>query len=138
MIRKILKLALIVCIAWSTTGCDSKPETDMPDLSSTLNNTPDIPDHWAHISLSKVRSEDNLIVTLKGKKKNLNDIVAQISDNLRKPINFAPDVDPDQTLEQFEFKMDDGSWENLLSAIAEKFDCVVEESASEFLVTPGA
>lgn len=135
MIRKILTLALIVCIAWTTTGCDSKPKTDMPDLSSALNETPSIPDDWAQISLSKVESGDILKITLTGKKQKFKDIVGKISDNLPKPIKFDPDVDTDQSLEEFEFKIDDGSWKNLLSAIAEKFNCVVEESASEFLVT---
>ena len=107
----------------------------MPELSSALSETPSIPDDWAQISISKVESGDTLKVTLSGKKQKFKDIVSKIRDNLPKPIHFSPDVDTDQSLEEFEFKMDDGSWENLLAAIAEKFNCNVEESDSVFMVT---
>lgn len=137
MIFKILKLVSMVCIALTTTGCDSAPQTEMPNQSPALNEPPGIPEHWAQISLSKTVSGDNLKVTLKGKKKEFRDIVGQITDDLPKPVKFASDVDPSQTLEEFEFKMDNGSWKDLLSDIAERFNCVVEESATEFLVTPG-
>ena len=136
MIRKILKVALLVCIAWTTTGCDAKPERDVSDLPTALNDTPSIPEHWAQISLAKEKVGDNLRVTLKGKKKTFKDIVEQISNELSKPIRFSPDVDQDQSLEEFEFKMDNGSWKDLLSAIAAKFSCAVKESDSGFFVTP--
>ena len=135
MLSEICKIGLILPIAIAIAGCDGDTASNTSGLTATLNETSTIPDHWAQISLSKIESGGQLKVTLAGKKKTLKEIVDQISEDLSMPVKFGDTVDTSEKLEQFEFQIDDGSWTKLLQQIAEKFNCTVQESDTEFLIT---
>ncbi len=136
-------VSLILFAVGSSAGCESESDLGKSDSSNFEPKSAEIasnglPADWTNtISLSKVESPEGVLnVTLTGKNQSFNSIVDQIRSNVPKPINFREEVDPDQVLSAFEFRMDEGSWTNLLTLVAEKFDCVIEETDSEFLVVP--
>ncbi len=140
---KTICVALILFALGTIAGCESKSDFSKSDSSEVAPKSRKIasnglPADWTNtISLSKVESPEGVLnVTLTGKNQSFNSIVDQIRSNVPKPINFREEVDPDQVLSAFEFKMDEGSWTNLLTLVAEKFDCVIEETDSQFLVVP--
>lgn len=132
----------VVLLALTIVGCEGKSALRETDASkavhqSTKNLPNDLPADWTEISLTKTESSDGALnATLTGKRASFNGIVETIRENVTKPINFGADVDANQVLPEFEFKIDDGSWQKLLTAVAKKFECVVEESNSGFLIVP--
>jgi hypothetical protein len=141
---KIVLLALVL-LTFTTAGCESKSDPRASDASKAAPKSRKIapnglPADWTNtteISLTKTESPEGVLnATLTGKRASFNGIVETIRGNVTKPINFGAEVDADQVLPEFEIKMDDGSWPKLLTAVAEKFECVVEESNSEFLIVP--
>lgn len=140
---KIICVALILFAVGAIAGCETKSDLSKPDSSNVAHKSAEmasngLPADWTNtITLSKTESPEGVLtVTLTGKNQSFNSIVDKIRSNVPKPINFREEVDPDQVLSAFEFKTDEGSWKDLLTLVAEKFDCVIEETDSEFLVVP--
>lgn len=142
---KIVRLALILLVVGVIAGCENKSD---PSISGSSKTDPEsakiasngFPADWtitSGISLSKAESPQGVLeVTLTGKNQSFRGIVEQIRGNVSKPINFGAEVDTEQVLDEFEINMTEGSWTKLLTLVAEKFSCVVEESTDEFLVVP--
>lgn len=137
METRSLWLSLFLLLSITAFGCDSKPESKTVNTKSVDSKSVVIPADWDNlISLSKVKSSGVLKLALTGKKQTFNQIVEQIRMNQPKPIHFNTDVNCEQVLDVFEFKLDEGSWRELLALVTEKFNSVVEESETEFLVVP--
>ncbi|MEZ6096775.1 MAG: hypothetical protein R3C03_21545 [Pirellulaceae bacterium] len=145
MRNKNICLAFFLLVAGMVVGCESKTDLNKSESSKAAPSTREMGPHglpadWtdvASIRISKIESpEGKLTVTLAGEKQRFSSILDQIRSNVSKPINFSKEVDPEQELSEFEIKMEAGSWQKLLTLVAEKFNCVVEESDSEFLIVP--
>jgi hypothetical protein len=143
---KLICLALILLVIGTITGCEKKYKSSQSGSSKAAPKSAEIapngfPADWtttSELSLSTAKSPEGLLeVTLTGRNQSFNGIVEKIRGNVPKPINFGAKVDTEQVLPEFEIKMAEGSWTELLTLIAAKFNCIVEESNTEFLVVPG-
>lgn len=143
---KHISHALILLVVASIAGCENKSDSSQSSSNKAAPQSAEIasngfPADWtttAEIRLSTAKSPEGVLeITLIGRNQSFNGIVENIRGNVPKPINFGAEVDTKKVLPEFEIKMAEGSWTKLLTLVAEKFNCVVEESNTEFLIVPG-
>jgi hypothetical protein len=143
---KLIYQALILLVVGTVAGCEKKSDLSKSGSSKAAPESAKsapigFPADWtatSEISLSTEKSPDGVLgVILTGRNQSFNGIVEKIRGNVAKPINFGAEVDTKQVLPEFEIKMVEGSWTKLLTLVAEKFKCAVEESNTEFLIVPG-
>ena len=115
-------------------GCDRKTDSDAV-VTDAFYEPLDIPDDWPQISLSRAEVDGVLNLTLSGKKKSLKEVMQTVGESLSKPVRFEAGVDVDRMSEEFDFRVDEGSWGELLKKIAVEFDCAVEETDAAFVFT---
>jgi hypothetical protein len=131
-LRLLLGLAVVFV---ANPGCSN--DQSSPQQNQSSPKQPDFPEDWDQIGISESKNGDLTSYVLTGKNQSLEAAIKVLENRIAKPIKCADDVDATKKLSKIRVEVHNGTTVELLTKVAETFDCKLEETSDTFILKKG-
>ena len=113
-------------------GCSN--DQSSPKQVQSSPKQADFPEDWDQIGISETKNGDLISYVVTGKNQSVEAAIKVVENRIAKPIKCADDVDVSRKLSKIRIEVKNGTAVELLSKIAETFDCKLEETSDTFIL----
>ena len=131
-IRQLKLLLGLAFLFVANPGCSNDQASPKQNQSSPKQL--DFPEDWDQIGISEAKNGDITSYVLTGKNQSLEAAIKVLKSRIAKPIKCADDVDASKKLPKIRIEVKNGTAVELLTKIAETFDCILEETSDTFIL----